>query len=480
LADKASSPGVRFSPFRKPLARLRACDLVALRDTPEGWWIEYKRQPNGKLGIAKSISAFANSEGGWLFYGVDEVEVNGEKHAGDFVGVPLPGVAAIRNDIRTAANHHVRPTPFYDVKVLKGPCDEIGLPADRAVVVVLVPCGHDAPYIHSRGVVYRRKADESDPVRETDRNRLDMLWERGRRERSRLTQLLSEGPKLSDCESNQSFMQLFLLTDPFGERDIESRMSLGQFRRVMASTGSADSVDINMNSTYCVGDSFVARMTEGNTPYVLLPSLAYRPDCSTVATVPINGWLITEDHEDIRKGLSRYEQTDAFLHLLRPERASFGAHVIDVNYLMLLLMTLMGKHRALLEIEGVRPPVMVKMRLGNLWRRVPFADTVDYIEGIKRFGLPLIEESSLMVPAGTDPATLLRTEPKDWRKLTKRRPVVPSSVKVAMDALRALGVLNHLVADESDGSAAGLRLIESAFRAVGQPLEDGWHDDAST
>ena len=35
--------------------------------------------------------------------------------------------------------------------------------------MVSVPYGHDAPYIHSRGVVYRRKADESDPVKETDR-----------------------------------------------------------------------------------------------------------------------------------------------------------------------------------------------------------------------------------------------------------------------------------------------------------------------
>ena len=474
MAQSASSPGIRFSPFRRTLARLKAGDLAVLRDTPEGWWVEYKSMPNGRLSIAKSISAFANSEGGWLFYGVDETEVDGESMAGDFPGVPVADVATIRSDIRNAANHHVRPTPFYDVKVLKGPCKSIGLAADRAVVVVSVPYGHDAPYIHSRGVVYRRKADESDPVKETDRTRLDMLWERGRRERSRLEQLLLEGPRLSDSESNQSYMQLFLLTDPFGERGIRSKMGLKQFRRIMEPEEGGAFLDVKMDSTFCVGDSFVARMTEGNIPYVLLPSLTYRPDCSTVATIPINGWAIEESHEVIREAFSRYDQTDAFLDLLQPQSTPVGAHVIDVNYLMLLLMAFMGKHRALLEAEGVRAPVMIKMRLGNLWRRVPFVDTPDYIEGVKRYGLPVVDQSSLFVPDGTDPASLLRTEPKDWRKPTEVRPVVPASVTVAIDALRALGVLGHLAVDEADGTAAGLRLLESAFRAVGQPLSKGW------
>lgn len=477
MVGESSTARVRYSPFRKPLAKLKARDLAALREVPEGWWIEYKRQPNGKLGIAKSISAFANSEGGWLFYGVNEVDVDGEKRAGTFDGVSVSSLASVRNDIRTAANHHVRPTPFYEVRALRGPCDEIGLPADRAVVVVLVPYGHDAPYIHSRGVVYRRKADEADPVRETDRNRLDMLWERGRRERLRLSQMLSEAPRLSDCESNQSYMQLFLLTDPFGERGIESRIGLEEFRRVMASSGSPDSLDVKLDNTYRVGDSFVARMTTGNTPYILLPSLAYRPDCSTVAIVPINGWPISEDQQEIRSGLSQYEQTGAFLSLLQPERVAVGAHVVDVNYLMLLLMAFMGKHRALLEREGHRPPVMVKMRFGNLWRRVPFLDTVDYIEGVRKFGVPLIEESTIMVPAGTEPETLVRTEPKDWRKPTESRPIVPSSIEVSMDALRALAVLDHLHFEESDGQAMALRLISAAYRAVGIPFEGGWDEE---
>ncbi len=301
-----------------------------------------------------------------------------------------------------------------------------------------------------------------------------MLWERGRRERLRLSERLSETPRLSDSENNLSYAQLFLLADPFGERGMKSKISFGEFRQVMESTSEANLLDIRLDSTYQVGDSYVARMTTGNTPYVLLPSLAYRPDCSTLVTAPINGWPVTDDHGELRQGLSHYEHTSAFLELLQPERAAVGAHVIDVNYLMLLLVGFMAKHRTLLERERVRPPVFVKMRFGNMWRRIPYVDTSDYIDGIRRFGLPFIEESSILVPPGMEPDTLLRTEPKDWRKAAPSRPIVPSSIEIAIDALRALGVLDHLVSEGADANAVTLRLISVAYRAIGHPLEDRW------
>ena len=58
-----------FSPFDNQLESLSAPDLERLRDVAEGWYIEYKSEVSKAPDIAKSISALANTYGGWIFYG---------------------------------------------------------------------------------------------------------------------------------------------------------------------------------------------------------------------------------------------------------------------------------------------------------------------------------------------------------------------------------------------------------------------------
>jgi len=459
---------VRFSPFRRSFARLRARDLAVLRDVPEGWWVEYKREPNGKLGIAKSIGAFANSEGGWIFYGIGEADVDGEKRAGSFEGIPKSDVARIKNDIRSAANHHVKPTPFYEVRALRGPCDDIGLPANRAVVVVVVAYGHDSPYVHSRGVIYRRKADECDPVAETDRSRLDMLWERGRRERSRLSALITTGPALGESEGSLSYAQLFLLTDPHGERGYRSKIGIEQFRKAVGRDTDAEHVDLAFDATCQIGDSYVARMVAGNAPYQFVPTLEYLSDCSSITTVPLNTWPILRSHDSLRESLRRYTFGNEFLDLVDPDVRELGAHVVDLNYLAVVIMGAFAKHRTLLEAEGTRLPVMVKLRLGNMWRRVPFVDMAEHLERIKREGLPVIEKQALMIPPGDEPESMLRMEAKDWRKMPGTN-LLPTAIDLALDALDALGV--NAIRTSDDGLA--IHLVEAAMRSGGEPTAEG-------
>ena len=461
---RVSMDRVRFSPFSRPLARLRANDLAVLRDVPEGWWVEYKLQPNGKRGIAKSISSFANSEGGWIFYGIEEVDSDGEKRAGCFQGVPLSSIPSIRNDIRTAANHHTKPTPFYDVKVLKGPCDEIGLAEERGIVVVLVPLGHDAPYIHSKGVVYRRKADESDPVPETDRSRMDSLWERGRRDRSRLATVIDTDPVLAQSESNMSYARLFLLADPFGERGYRSEIGLEQFRKAVGKSIDPEHVDMVFDTTYQEGDCYVGRMVAGNSPYQAVLTLEYLPDCSFIATIPLNTWPVLRNHGDLRAGLRRYKFASEFLDLVDTDADERDARVVDLNYLAVVIMGLFAKHRVLLEMEGAKIPVMAKLRLGNMWRRIPFVDMPEYMQCIKEDGLPVVGRQVLLVPPGTEPGSMLRVETKDWRKRPGTN-LLPKSIDLALDALEAVGV--HAGANR--GSEFAIHLVEAACRSVGPP-----------
>src|SRR5687767_12296776 len=67
-----------FTPFEKELKDLDENQLKRLIDNSisESWYIEYKREfpkANGKIDpqkLTKIISAFANTKGGWLFYGI--------------------------------------------------------------------------------------------------------------------------------------------------------------------------------------------------------------------------------------------------------------------------------------------------------------------------------------------------------------------------------------------------------------------------
>jgi predicted HTH transcriptional regulator len=188
-----------YSVFDKELHELVPADLVRLREVPEGWFVEYKRQFPSVLSAAKSLSAFANSYGGWLFYGVTE-KPDGTRLAGEFTGIPATEVSNAEQWLHQAASQHITPAPYYTRKVLYGPFDEIGLGSDRAVIAIHIPVGRNAPYVHSSGRIYRRVTESSDPVPETDRHYLDLLWERGRESRRKFAKQLKARPEISKGE----------------------------------------------------------------------------------------------------------------------------------------------------------------------------------------------------------------------------------------------------------------------------------------
>lgn len=166
-----------YSPFGKELKDLEAANLLALRQAAEGWYIEYKREVPNAASIAKSISAFANTYGGWVFYNVKEKSKE-DAVAGAFPGVPRADVDASLQRIRQAVAGQVNPSPHFDMKVLWGPCAEIGLAADHAVICVQVAWSPAAPHVHKSGQIYRRVADGSEPRPEGDRFVLDQLFRR--------------------------------------------------------------------------------------------------------------------------------------------------------------------------------------------------------------------------------------------------------------------------------------------------------------
>ena len=81
---------ISYNPFKKEIQDLQATDLAVLLEVAEGWFIEYKQGEVPPANIAKSLSAFANHYGGWVFYGIEEA-ADGSHQAGAFPGIKFSG-----------------------------------------------------------------------------------------------------------------------------------------------------------------------------------------------------------------------------------------------------------------------------------------------------------------------------------------------------------------------------------------------------
>ena len=165
----------KYTPFDKEIEDISPEDLETLRDVHEGWYVEYKSELISSRNLAKSLSAFANQYGGWLFIGISEV--NESNVAGDFPGIPDSEVTQALEILRNSSKDLLNPAVFYETRVFQGPIKNVGLQIGYSVIVVRIPQGSNTPYVHNDGRIYQRVADSSDPKPATDRSTLDFMRE---------------------------------------------------------------------------------------------------------------------------------------------------------------------------------------------------------------------------------------------------------------------------------------------------------------
>jgi hypothetical protein len=392
----------RCSVFGKDIVELTTADLVRLREIPEGWYFEYKRQFPGLPSAAKSLSAFANSYGGLLFYGITE-KGDGSRTAGGFPGIPAADVPNVEQWLQQAASQHVTPSPFYTHRVLRGPVDEIGLPSDHAIIAVDVPMGQNSPYIHSSGRIYRRIADASDPTVETDRHFLDLLWERSRETRRKFADLIESKPELSEGESGTTFLRVWCFPDPWGEKGVRSTLTFKDFSELMRDEN-PDSGGIPFDNIFVSSDSFIARQAKGNTN-ALGQALTWRyyQNGTSEVVLPFSS---NTANSSLLSFLRGYEQQQQFMNLCNSQRLH-SAVVIDLSQLYVALTSIAGRVRNLVRLEGLRYPLFFKSQVIGAWRRVPFVDTPEFISFATEFGLPVIQQSQAIAPEGLGPETCL-------------------------------------------------------------------------
>ena len=160
-----------YSPFSDSkgnpiyLDKLQFRHILQLINIDEGYTIEYKETFDDavKKKIPAIITSFANSDGGWLFIGI-----NDETHIATCVPSPRADYSQTISQLLKSA---VSPLPIFESRFLKNPSNK-----KCGVLVVFIATGRFPPYVAS-GTVYVRNGSSKEPIK-TDRATIDLLYKK--------------------------------------------------------------------------------------------------------------------------------------------------------------------------------------------------------------------------------------------------------------------------------------------------------------
>jgi hypothetical protein len=185
-ADPSAHEEVRMSVLDDLLPHVSTEVLAAMLARPpddrpfENLFFEFKSQV---VHVDKSVAAFANAEGGAIFYGAtsDNARLTG------FPGLPeLPRGEEWPLIVNNLVLGHISPLPAWEPIVVPSPTT--GSP----VVVVRVPRSTRGPHVLCKnGAIYLRSpGGSSDPI--SDRATLDVLIARGRTAGARVAERIAD------------------------------------------------------------------------------------------------------------------------------------------------------------------------------------------------------------------------------------------------------------------------------------------------
>ena len=389
-----------YSPFEKKIDNLVAADLEGLKFCQEGWYIEYKSEVPSSESIAKTLSAFANTYGGWAFYGIKEKSKD-ESVAGEFLGIPTKDADAALQKIRQAAAMHINPTVYFSVKSIAGPCEAIGLAADRAVICINVPSSINTPHIHKSGRIYRRVGDGSEPFPENDRHSLDRLWDRSNKVVDAFKAWHDDDPELTAKEVTIPYFRLMLVPSLWRRKPLNAGLEINKVREFFKSSN-----NVNLGSVHTTADGFVARQTQGNDPSAMVFTWFLRYDLSSDIIVPLN---IIQPFDSKSKHLSEYKYITEYREVLHDAEYRH-AKVVDLNFLYICIYNVVEAYLKLLAEYGLESDFYVKTKILNCHRVTPFIDVKHCIDDMRNNGIPVCYSRNSTSLPGTHPDSFLHAK----------------------------------------------------------------------
>jgi len=373
-----------YSPFPKPIDELTAHDLAILRTVHEGWYVEYKEVVPNPQAIAKSVSAFANTYGGFVFYGVREKSKQ-ENVAGEFPGIASEDVEAMRERIRQAICAHSAPEPHFHLQTFSGPSEALGLNEDKHIILVHVPQSSKAPHIHKSGVIYRRVADSSEPTAENDRHALGELFKRSNKLLETYKSWYEADPDFTENEKNHPYLRLLITFDPWRERLPWLDLTVPEIRNLF---NPEDKIaTLPFDTIYSMRGGLIARQVKGNELDSLSLTWALKRDLTSEILIPIPCIRANYD-EDKEIELAGYEQEARFNKLLRKLKYT-SISILDLNQLYPIFRGIFETLDRIAVAADWKHGISATFKILNSDRSCPFID-IDYvIDKYETHGIPI-------------------------------------------------------------------------------------------
>lgn len=441
--------------------------MAGLCDVAEGWYVEYKSELPSLRDLAKSLSSFANRSGGWLFLGV--MENHDDNTAASFPGIPDQDVPTALERVRNAAKDLLQPTVLYDTRTLAGPLPATSLASGRSIIVVRIPEGASPPYVHNEGRIYIRTGDSSSPVPANDRTTVELLYRKGEEKTSLLEARASRMPEVSKAESNNSYLHLFICSDPFEVLAHWYGGSYSDFASMMVAQ------PLPFDNIYTSQDGFIARQARGNDRYHRTFTWEFSRKCTSFVTIPLNSVEVPPLlHINLDADLGdwvHYDEGKAFISSLRDDSLRLS-RVIDLNIALPLIGGVLARHRTVSGSVGIKGPFYVRATVENVWRTIPFIDTAEYMANVRRFGVPVVQDSDLTAPLGGWPEGFIAL-PEMERVPTEEDPGnFAQAIPIWLAVMQALGIPGEILAESADN-----KLVEVALREAGRH-RDRWAESA--
>jgi len=430
-----------YYPFDKTFDDIVSDDLAVLSTVAEGWYIEYKSEVPKASAVAKSVTAFANTYGGWLFYGVAEKSKD-DPVAGAFPGIAREDADGALQRIRQAVANHTQPSPYFRVKSLVGPVDSIGLPEGRCVIVGQVPWGPEAPYIHKDGRIYRRVGDGSEPKPENDRFILDQLWGRSSKITKGYADWISRELETSEAEEHAAYVRLFLVADFWGDTGSLDAISLRRVREIMSDV--TGDYTVPFHNVYQTSGGTICRQTADNDPEQLGLTWKLGGDFRSEVVIPLSKFR-GNNLDTLGEWLEGYRNVERFIQLCVNQRYERPT-VIDLNLLLHVLLGLARIQAALAKEFGWTGPIFAKMEISGVWRTIPFFDTHHVLNEYEKHGLPLVLQDRVTIYSGSDKGSFVELSGLQDDDIEKHRILMATELFVHI--AHALGF--HPAADQDD------------------------------
>ena len=401
-----------FNPFKKPIGeRLTQEDLQTLVDAEvgEGYYIEYKSIPPKTTKMSHSLASFANTYGGWYVVGVEERDHKAAKIIGFSLTEFRDPLATIRDVARTL----IDPVPVFFPQLVK-------LDSGNVVLVVYIPGEQETPFVTSDGRIYRRTNDASESIPETSRYSLDRLVDNGRDIQRQFANFCQDERNFSEAEGKIPWLSIYIAPYPQGKEPNVDMLSIVSIEELIASTsktlpvipGGTDKGSMHMS--FEVGlptfNSVILRQSSPRTVGLNQPSIELFLDGKAKFHLPIS-YL---SFRDLDLQQSRYAAQAG--HIFDPKKFEhFGVlRFLDIGQLWLAIMWFFRFYERWLEANDTCTSFRIAAKGKHLWRTVAFVDHEKWLVDVTKLGLPVIQTSTITIPANVENGIVLERDTNTW------------------------------------------------------------------